>query len=79
MYEKCQTFTKPSAKHRYKQCCQLYRGICMYFMFVCFSGLEKEQEVLLTHGDSIDTLADSFKAVAQSGNIIAGNVLFSQL
>ncbi|XP_060565730.1 GMP synthase [glutamine-hydrolyzing]-like [Ruditapes philippinarum] len=37
-----------------------------------FSGLEKSQEVLLTHGDSIGKLAPNFKAIAHSGNIIAG-------
>lgn len=28
--------------------------------------------VLLTHGDSVDKVADGFKVVAQSGNIVAG-------
>lgn len=28
--------------------------------------------MLLTHGDSVDKVADGFKVVAQSGNIIAG-------
>ena len=37
-----------------------------------FRGLEKNQHVLLTHGDSIDKIAESFKAVAHSNNIIAG-------
>ncbi|XP_061162674.1 GMP synthase [glutamine-hydrolyzing]-like [Saccostrea echinata] len=37
-----------------------------------FRSLKKEQNVLLTHGDSIDTLAKGFTAVAHSGNIIAG-------
>lgn len=31
-----------------------------------FKGLEKEQEVLLTHGDSLDRVAENFKAVATS-------------
>ena len=35
-------------------------------------GLQKEELVLLTHGDSVDKVADGFKVVAQSGNIIAG-------
>lgn len=35
-------------------------------------GLQKEEVVLLTHGDSVDKVADGFKVVAQSGNIIAG-------
>ncbi|KAK1785361.1 hypothetical protein P4O66_018740 [Electrophorus voltai] len=37
-----------------------------------FRGLQKEEMVLLTHGDSVDKVADGFKVVAQSGNIIAG-------
>uniref|UniRef100_A0A6I8P747 GMP synthase [glutamine-hydrolyzing] n=1 Tax=Ornithorhynchus anatinus TaxID=9258 RepID=A0A6I8P747_ORNAN len=37
-----------------------------------FRGLQKEEIVLLTHGDSVDKVADGFKVVAQSGNIIAG-------
>uniref|UniRef100_A0A0A9X3L7 GMP synthase (glutamine-hydrolyzing) n=2 Tax=Lygus hesperus TaxID=30085 RepID=A0A0A9X3L7_LYGHE len=39
---------------------------------ILFKGLEKSQNVLLTHGDSIDKVAESFKPVAQSGNLIAG-------
>lgn len=35
-------------------------------------GLQKEELVLLTHGDSVDKVADGFKVVAQSGNIVAG-------
>lgn len=42
-------------------------------MCVCvIRGLQKEELVLLTHGDSVDKVADGFKVVAQSGNIIAG-------
>ncbi|KAM7439597.1 hypothetical protein ABFA07_011051 [Porites harrisoni] len=37
-----------------------------------FRGLQPEQEVLLTHGDSIDRVASSFKVIAKSGDIIAG-------
>ncbi|KAM7399533.1 hypothetical protein PAMP_018800 [Pampus punctatissimus] len=36
-----------------------------------YRGLQKEELVLLTHGDSVDKVADGFKVVAQSGNIIA--------
>ncbi|XP_014252727.1 GMP synthase [glutamine-hydrolyzing] isoform X2 [Cimex lectularius] len=39
---------------------------------ILFKGLEKSQNVLLTHGDSIDKVAESFKIVAQSGSIVAG-------
>lgn len=45
------------------------------FVCVCVNpirGLQKEEVVLLTHGDSVDKVADGFKVVAQSGNIIAG-------
>ena len=35
-------------------------------------GLQPEQEVLLTHGDSIDRVASNFKVIAKSGDIIAG-------
>lgn len=41
-------------------------GVCV------IRGLQKEELVLLTHGDSVDKVADGFKVVAQSGNIIAG-------
>lgn len=37
-----------------------------------FRSLKKEQNVLLTHGDSIDTVANGFTAIAHSGKIIAG-------
>lgn len=37
-----------------------------------FRGLDKTQEVLLTHGDSIDKVAESFKPIAQSQAFIAG-------
>uniref|UniRef100_K1R7T0 GMP synthase (glutamine-hydrolyzing) n=1 Tax=Magallana gigas TaxID=29159 RepID=K1R7T0_MAGGI len=38
---------------------------------ICY-GMQKEQNVLLTHGDSIDTVANGFTAIAHSGKIIAG-------
>ena len=37
-----------------------------------FKNLSSKETVLLTHGDSIDKLATGFKAVAHSGNLIAG-------
>lgn len=37
-----------------------------------FKGLNKQQSVLLTHGDSIDQVAKGFKSNASSGDIIAG-------
>ena len=42
------------------------------FSFCSNRGLQPEQEVLLTHGDSIDRVASSFKVIAKSGDIIAG-------
>ncbi|CAH1968953.1 unnamed protein product [Acanthoscelides obtectus] len=37
-----------------------------------FKGLEKMQSVLLTHGDSIDKVADNFRVIAQSSSFCAG-------
>lgn len=37
-----------------------------------FKGLKKDQNVLLTHGDSISKVAKDFKVIAQSGDIVAG-------
>ena len=42
------------------------------YTIVDFRGLKKEQEVLLTHGDSLDGVAEGFKAIAHSGPLIAG-------
>ncbi|XP_074597987.1 GMP synthase burgundy [Brevipalpus obovatus] len=36
-----------------------------------FKGLNEEEEVLLTHGDSIQKMAKNFKATAHSQNIVA--------
>lgn len=36
-----------------------------------FDGLDGNQDVLLTHGDSLGRIADGFKAVATSGEIVA--------
>lgn len=35
-------------------------------------GLDKEQMVLLSHGDSIDRVADCFRTTARSSSLIAG-------
>lgn len=46
---------------------------CFLNVLTCvFRGLQKEEVVLLTHGDSVDKVADGFKVVARSGNIVAG-------
>lgn len=44
----------------------------IYIFNLVFRGLDKTQEVLLTHGDSIDKVAESFKPIAQSQAFIAG-------
>lgn len=36
-----------------------------------FAGLSVDQDVLLTHGDSVDQLADCCQAVAHSGSLVA--------
>jgi hypothetical protein len=42
-------------------------------------GLDINQEVLLTHGDSINQVADSFKTIGTSGNFIAGQFLIHSI
>lgn len=37
-----------------------------------YRGLEREQLVLLTHGDSIDRVAESFRVTAKSSNFVTG-------
>ena len=37
-----------------------------------YRGLKKEQHVLLTHGDSVNKVADGFKVIATFGKTIAG-------
>uniref|UniRef100_A0A1B6CTG3 GMP synthase (glutamine-hydrolyzing) n=2 Tax=Clastoptera arizonana TaxID=38151 RepID=A0A1B6CTG3_9HEMI len=39
---------------------------------ILFKGLDKIQKVLLTHGDSIEKVAESFRVIAQSRNFITG-------
>ena len=41
------------------------------FTIHVFRYMGVKQDVLLTHGDSIDKVADGFKVVGTSGNIIA--------
>ena len=36
-----------------------------------FSGLEPKQDVLLTHGDSIEEVSGDMEVVGVSGNIVA--------
>lgn len=44
-------------------------------MFGYFRGLQPEQEVLLTHGDSIDQVASNLKIIAKSGDLVAGTIM----
>eukprot|EP00401_Gymnodinium_catenatum_P062477 CAMPEP_0117567108 /NCGR_PEP_ID=MMETSP0784-20121206/57432_1 /TAXON_ID=39447 /ORGANISM="" /LENGTH=684 /DNA_ID=CAMNT_0005364959 /DNA_START=85 /DNA_END=2139 /DNA_ORIENTATION=+ len=37
-----------------------------------FAGMDQKQRVLLTHGDSVDKVADGFRTVARSGTLCAG-------
>lgn len=39
---------------------------------ILFKGLDKSQTVLLTHGDSIEKVAETFRVIAQSRNFVAG-------
>ena len=42
-----------------------------YFIFeTIFRGLTKKQLVLLTHGDSVEKVADGYKSVGTSGSLI---------
>ena len=51
----------------------MYRANSVFIIsFYINRGLQPEQEVLLTHGDSIDRVASNFKVIAKSGDIIAG-------
>ena len=45
---------------------------CIAFSLISCRKLTSNQEVLLTHGDSITQVADGFKAVAHSGSCVAG-------
>ena len=37
--------------------------------------MQSEQEVLLTHGDSIDRVASNLKIIAKSGDLVAGKIM----
>ena len=54
-------------------CCQFFSSVVC--VFACFSGLEEQQEVLLTHFDEVIEVAPNFKITAKCGNIIAGGLL----
>ena len=46
-------------------------SICVLADCEIFAGLSSDQDVLLTHGDSIEELAECCQAVAHSGGLIA--------
>lgn len=39
-----------------------------------FKGLSAKEEVLLTHGDNVNKVADGFKVIAKSNDVIAGEL-----
>ena len=47
-------------------------GITMIHNILYFRGLDKKQAVLLTHGDSVEKVAENFKSIANSSTTIAG-------
>jgi anthranilate/para-aminobenzoate synthase component II len=49
-------------------CMQFCHSSCESTCYFCCRGLDKVQRVLLTHGDSIEKVADSFRVVAASGS-----------
>ena len=49
--------------------------IVIFFLFWFFRGLQSDQEVLLTHGDSIDRVASNLKIIAKSGDLVAGTII----
>lgn len=49
--------------------------ILIFLLFGYLRGLQSEQEVLLTHGDSIDRVGSNLKVIAKSGDLVAGTVM----
>ena len=47
-----------------------YTGMIHNILY--FRGLDKKQAVLLTHGDSVEKVAENFKSIANSSTTIAG-------
>lgn len=45
--------------------------LLIVFFFFAFRGLKRTEVVLLTHGDSIDCVANGFRAIAKSGSLVA--------
>ena len=51
-------------------CINLCTGMIHNILY--FRGLDKKQAVLLTHGDSVEKVAENFKSIANSSTTIAG-------
>lgn len=48
------------------------RSISIKTDSLLFQNLEENQEVLMTHGDTVDQVAEGFRTIALSGELIAG-------
>ena len=46
--------------------------MCLFACVCVCRGLQAEQSVLLTHGDSIDDIAKGFQVIARSDNFVTG-------
>lgn len=57
---------RPKIKHEYGQA-----KIDIDNTNILFSGLGKQESVLMSHGDSIEKLADGFSAIAKTGEVVA--------
>lgn len=53
--------------------------MCFTYIYSIFSNLDTKQDVLLTHGDSVSKVADNFKVVGTSQNVIVGMLLYIAL
>ena len=56
----------------------LVKAVYFILFFFLNRGLDKEETVLLTHGDTTDKVADNFKVTAKSGHHIAGMYFFNE-
>lgn len=46
--------------------------VTLLTLTIGFRGLAEDQQVLLTHGDTVTKVASDFQVIAQSGQIVAG-------
>lgn len=77
MLIKCLSYLSKAGKSKAKPINHVFNKdfYVLCFISCMLRGLQKEEIVLLTHGDSVDKVADGFKVVARSGNIVAGKNL----